>query len=131
MSGDLAHIAAFLHATDGDARTRAVRVALRELVAGGRPALSVTATLTVDDEGRVVAVPDRAGAQLLAAVLAAQAEGTWPRLKLCAAEDCGRAFVDASRNRSATWCSMATCGNRAKVSAFRARARGRSGSVAP
>jgi predicted RNA-binding Zn ribbon-like protein len=120
--GDLEHIAAFLNATDGDAQ---LRTALRALVAGQRPAITVTAALAVDDTGRVVAVPDGAGSEVVVAVLAAQAAGSWPRLKLCAAEDCRHAFVDRSRNRSATWCSMATCGNRAKVMAFRARARAR------
>ena len=123
--GDLEHIAAFINATDGDAELRA---ALRRLVAGEGAALTVTATLAVDAAGHVRAVPDPAGGHLLAAVLAAQADGSWPRLKLCAAEDCRHAFVDRSRNRSAIWCSMATCGNRAKVTAFRARARARAAS---
>ena len=122
-AGDLAHIAAFLNEQEGDARTRRLRAALREVLAGGRPALSMTVTLTLDEHARVVPAPGDPGGPVVAAVLAAQADGSWPRLKLCAADDCGRAFVDRSRNRSATWCSMATCGNRAKVSAFRARAR--------
>ncbi len=126
--GDLAHIAAFLNAADDEPATGALRAALRELVAGGRPALVLTATLAVTPEGRVAAVPDGAGGEVLAAVLAAQASGAWARLKLCAAPDCGRAFVDRSRNRSGTWCSMAACGNRAKVAAFRERSRARTAS---
>ena len=47
--------------------------------------------------------------------------GTWERLKACAAEDCQWAFYDTSRNRSRTWCSMEVCGNRAKTRAYRAR----------
>ena len=128
MDGEIEHIATFLNAGDGDPATRALRAALRELVAGGRPVLALPVTLAVDERGRVVAQPDGAAGHLLAAVLAAQADGSWSRLKLCAADDCRHAFVDRSRNRSATWCSMATCGNRAKVTAFRARARARAAS---
>jgi predicted RNA-binding Zn ribbon-like protein len=32
----------------------------------------------------------------------------------CAGYDCGRLFMDNTRNRSRRWCEMATCGNRAK-----------------
>ncbi len=48
-------------------------------------------------------------------------EGTWSRLKACAAEDCQFAFYDHSKNRSGHWCTMAECGNRAKVRSYRAR----------
>ncbi|HWL91166.1 MAG TPA: CGNR zinc finger domain-containing protein, partial [Actinomycetota bacterium] len=30
-------------------------------------------------------------------------------------------FFDGSKNKSGKWCSMAACGNRAKVRAFRER----------
>src|SRR5438270_5320885 len=33
----------------------------------------------------------------------------------CAAGDCTWLFLDRSRNRTRRWCSMATCGNRAKA----------------
>ena len=58
---------------------------------------------------------------MLAIVAAAQAEGTWERLKSCPASDCRWAFYDKSRNRSAVWCNMAVCGNRAKVRSYRER----------
>ena len=45
------------------------------------------------------------------------------RVRECAADDCGWLFIDTTRNRSRRWCSMQTCGNRAKVSSFRARKR--------
>ncbi len=51
----------------------------------------------------------------------AQAAGTWERLKSCPADDCRWAFYDRSRNRSAVWCNMAVCGNRAKVRSYRER----------
>jgi predicted RNA-binding Zn ribbon-like protein len=59
--------------------------------------------------------------RLLAAVVEAQADGSWSRLKACQADDCRWAFYDASRNRSRTWCSMQVCGNRSKARAYRAR----------
>lgn len=36
-------------------------------------------------------------------------------LKLCAAPGCGWLFLDASRKASRLWCSMESCGNRAKA----------------
>lgn len=43
------------------------------------------------------------------------------RLRRCDADDCRMVFHDESRTGSRRWCSMARCGNRAKVRAFRAR----------
>jgi predicted RNA-binding Zn ribbon-like protein len=60
-------------------------------------------------------------AGLLAAVAAADADGSWQRAKACRADDCEWAFYDHSRNRSGVWCDMAVCGNRTKVRAYRAR----------
>jgi predicted RNA-binding Zn ribbon-like protein len=37
------------------------------------------------------------------------------QLGVCAAEGCGWLFMDTSKNRSRRWCSMASCGNRAKT----------------
>ncbi|MGQ0433057.1 MAG: CGNR zinc finger domain-containing protein [Microthrixaceae bacterium] len=62
-------------------------------------------------------------AQLVAAATTARIKGSWERLKICPADDCGWAFYDPSRNRSKRWCSMEVCGNRSKVRAFRDRAR--------
>ena len=41
----------------------------------------------------------------------------------CAADDCAWLFIDTSRNHSRRWCSMSSCGNRAKVHQFRQRKR--------
>ncbi|MEW1627994.1 CGNR zinc finger domain-containing protein [Streptomyces sp. NPDC089173] len=49
--------------------------------------------------------------------------GEQERLRRCDAPDCGRAFVDLSRNRSRRYCSSRTCGNRLHVAAYRARRR--------
>ncbi|MEN8133421.1 MAG: CGNR zinc finger domain-containing protein [Pseudomonadota bacterium] len=40
------------------------------------------------------------------------------RIRMCAAEDCGWLFLDKSRNRKRRWCTMKTCGNRAKARAY-------------
>lgn len=64
---------------------------------------------------------DGALGRLLAIVKAAIDDGTWQRLKVCPADNCLWAFYDASRNRSAVWCDMRVCGNRAKVRGYRER----------
>ena len=43
------------------------------------------------------------------------------RMKACRADDCRWAFLDTSKNRSRAWCSMESCGNRAKVHTYRQR----------
>jgi predicted RNA-binding Zn ribbon-like protein len=65
-------------------------------------------------------VPGAVG-RILAEVSAAMADGTWERLKACRADDCQYAYLDTSKNRSRAWCSMQSCGNRAKVAAYRER----------
>jgi predicted RNA-binding Zn ribbon-like protein len=76
--------------------------------------------LTSDSPGTV----DAALATLLGAVAEAVADGTWARFKVCREPGCRWAYYDHSRNRSRAWCSMETCGNRAKARAFRKRAGG-------
>ncbi|MDQ6899330.1 MAG: CGNR zinc finger domain-containing protein [Candidatus Dormibacteraeota bacterium] len=66
---------------------------------------------------------DAALAQILLAVGQAAADGSWARLKACADEECQWVFFDQSRNRAGHWCSMRSCGNRAKARQFRARRR--------
>jgi len=44
------------------------------------------------------------------------------RLKTCKAETCGNVFVDTTRNASKVYCDVKTCGNRAHVANFRAKA---------
>jgi predicted RNA-binding Zn ribbon-like protein len=48
-------------------------------------------------------------------------DGSWSRLKTCENDECRWAFYDQSKNRSAKWCSMQSCGNRMKARAYRAR----------
>ncbi len=128
---------------DDARRTRATREALRALLrehngVGARcDALTVIneaiarARLTpvLRDDERIRLEPlaggvDGALGRILAVVCATTADGTWARLKACRNEGCQWAFYDASKNRSATWCSMAICGSRTKVRAYRQRRRG-------
>jgi predicted RNA-binding Zn ribbon-like protein len=64
---------------------------------------------------------DAALGSILGRVHTAMRDGTFQRLKACREHTCEWAFYDHSRNRSATWCSMEVCGNRAKARAYRAR----------
>jgi predicted RNA-binding Zn ribbon-like protein len=64
---------------------------------------------------------DAAVGRLLVIAFEAMAAGTWTRLKACPAQTCHWAFYDNSRNRSARWCDMGLCGNRAKRQAFQQR----------
>jgi predicted RNA-binding Zn ribbon-like protein len=66
---------------------------------------------------------DAALAAVLAAIAESVADGSWSRFKVCREPGCRWAYYDHSRNRSRAWCSMETCGNRAKARAFRSRAR--------
>lgn len=45
------------------------------------------------------------------------------RLHQCQADHCGTFYLDTSRGGQRRWCSSATCGNRARVAAFRDRNR--------
>ncbi|MBV8179075.1 MAG: ABATE domain-containing protein [Mycobacterium sp.] len=66
-------------------------------------------------------------AQLLASVAADLLDllaGTdIQNVKRCAHPDCTRLYLDTSRAKNRHWCGMGTCGNKAKVQAFRARQR--------
>jgi predicted RNA-binding Zn ribbon-like protein len=133
-----------LHATRADLeRALALREALREHTAAhnGLDADTVAATailnatserarlrsvLDAGGDSRLIAAAagaDGALGAIVAAVHAAVAQGTWPRLKACEADHCRWAFYDASRNRSGRWCAMAICGSRAKSRRAYRRAR--------
>jgi len=77
-------------------------------------------------DGTVTLAPRAGGmegtlARLLVPVARAAADGSWQRVKGCAADDCQWAFYDQSRNHSARWCDMAVCGNRTKVRTYRTK----------
>lgn len=130
-------------ATDADLRTaRALREAVFDLagsveaasldpdacavlnrIAAGPPAAPV---LTPD--GRVAL---KGSAQNLLAALAQDAVRLFGadagRIRQCEADSCSIYFVDTSRSGRRRWCSMAACGNKAKVAALRKRARSAGG----
>ena len=57
--------------------------------------------------------------RLVAALYSAMQSEDWDRLKLCGSDTCRWAFYDRSKNHSSRWCTMASCGNRAKARRFR------------
>ena len=111
-------------------RVREVRSELRAFVEGRQPGeclaeVAANARLTLD-LGRPALFPQAPGVEgalggILASVYDAIRDDTWSRLKTC--RTCGWAFWDESRSRTAVWCSMQLCGNRAKVGRYRARKR--------
>jgi predicted RNA-binding Zn ribbon-like protein len=52
------------------------------------------------------------------------AEGDFTLVRKCESTDCTLWFYDRTKSHHRRWCSMAVCGNRMKVAAFRARQRG-------
>ena len=127
--------------SDADVRqAQSMREALRKLLLAhnGAPldqaavdavnnaAKSADLVVRFDDDGNAALTPVRPGidaalGRLIAIVYRAMADGTWERLKACPEDRCEWAFYDWSKNRSATWCDMAVCGNRAKARAYRER----------
>jgi predicted RNA-binding Zn ribbon-like protein len=45
----------------------------------------------------------------------------YDRVRVCAADDCDRVYVDYSRNGSKRYCDTGNCGNRMNVNAYRER----------
>jgi predicted RNA-binding Zn ribbon-like protein len=115
-------VRALLHANHGD-----------ELAADAVETLNAAARrgpvqVRFDDAGgsgleTAAAGVDGALGRLLGIIHTAVADGTWERLKACGQDTCQWAFYDRSKNRSGSWCSMDSCGNRAKARAYRQRRR--------
>jgi predicted RNA-binding Zn ribbon-like protein len=106
-----------------------VGVESRELEPLRRAGAEAKLAVRLDRAGDVELAPASDGLRafeekILLAIAEAQALGTWRRLKACRAEDCHWAFYDSSRNRSGAWCTMETCGNRAKTRRYRRRRKG-------
>jgi predicted RNA-binding Zn ribbon-like protein len=68
------------------------------------------------------AAPVRLALGRLAAEAIRLASAERDRLTRCQLPGCGTLLLSRARNEPRRWCSMQTCGNRAKVAAFRARA---------
>jgi predicted RNA-binding Zn ribbon-like protein len=64
---------------------------------------------------------ERALGELLIGSVTSVANGSWARLKMCAAPDCRWVFLDQSKNQLGRWCSMRVCGNRLKTRRYRRR----------
>ena len=132
--------------SDADAaRLRELREAIRALAVanqGGQPRAAATerpshgapdgagSASRSTTTGRTALEPagggvDGAVATLLGILHEAQLTGDWSRMKGC--RQCGYAFFDRSKNRSAAWCAMSICGNRTKNRAYYRRRRSSAG----
>ncbi|MFF0270876.1 CGNR zinc finger domain-containing protein [Kribbella sp. NPDC004536] len=60
-------------------------------------------------------------ARIAADIATASADGTWPRLKACAADTCRWVYYDRSPAGRSRWCTMSICGARNKMRKYRAR----------
>jgi len=74
--------------------------------------------------GKARLEPEAAGAvgalgRLVVTLYSAMQDEDWERLKLCGSDTCRWVFYDRSKNHSSRWCTMASCGNRAKARRFR------------
>ena len=97
----------------------------RSRPSGARPARVCASRSTTRDGTSLESARggvDGAVATLLGILHEAQLTGQWPRLKGC--RQCGYAFFDRSKNRSAAWCAMSICGNRTKNRAYYRRLHG-------
>lgn len=88
--------------------------------AGLHPHFHAAGAPTLEPRGPGVA---SAFGTIVAIAFVASFDGTFEHLKTCADHSCRAVFYDRSKNRSARWCSMSTCGNRNKVRAWRERHR--------
>lgn len=108
---------AFLDPRGASPHTGRARKRLNAVAAG------LPLVVEVDGLPRLAAPADAQGAlsRLWGFASTATDADVWPRFKLCAADDCGWAFVDESKNRLGRWCSMNVCGSRVKSRSYRAR----------
>jgi predicted RNA-binding Zn ribbon-like protein len=84
------------------------------------------AVRVLDDAGASWRFPNSSAAQSALAVVATDAVDTLGgakdgAIKVCSGTGCVAVFLDTSRGRSRRWCSMGTCGNRAKKDTMRIR----------
>jgi len=87
--------------------------ALTEVPAGDEPARGLPQYAISEEEHGPVELAPLYPIALSAAKLAIDADPK--RLRRCFAETCGRWFLDTSKGGRRRWCSMTTCGNRAKA----------------
>lgn len=109
-----------LSVTRGEPWEDADAAALNSLAAAGRPAPVLAR------DGRRWKLSAEAPVSDGLAVIAADAVATYgthdaSRIKICDGPDCRGLFLDTSRGNNRRWCSMNTCGNRAKKARMNAR----------
>lgn len=101
---------------------------INDVLAQGRPVQS----LVWDDQAAAFEIEQHRPCQDAAGLLAPITESLvelltsdrFIHVKQCEAHDCVLLFLDQTKSHRRRWCSMATCGNRMKVAAFRARKKG-------
>jgi len=98
---------------------------VNEILELGRPVKclqfdNVAAKFVVVERNR-----DLSAASLLAPVAVALVQlltgSALERIRQCEAHNCTLLFLDSTKSGRRRWCSMSSCGNRMKVSAFRSR----------
>jgi predicted RNA-binding Zn ribbon-like protein len=94
--------------------------------AAGTEAIEAPMTVRLAEDGTAGLAPSSGGVaglrgRLLLAIRDAQVTGAWRRLKVCRNPECRVAFWDSSRNSSAVWHDVRTCGNVANLRNSRAR----------
>ncbi|MDQ7980580.1 ABATE domain-containing protein [Paraburkholderia sp. SARCC-3016] len=71
--------------------------------------------------------PEQFLAQIAGAAAELLAAGDFALIRKCESDTCSLWFYDRTKAHRRRWCSMARCGNRRKVAAYRARRKGRAG----
>lgn len=112
-------VMAAMHGVEADAAV------VNQVLEAGRPASTLVWEATAK-AFRISAQPSgNSSASLLWPVAEAfvnlVTSDTFAFVRQCKAQDCILLFHDVSKSHRRRWCSMATCGNRMKVAAFRAR----------
>jgi len=97
---------------------------VNDILAKGQP----RRLLALDGAGKFVFMEQRRDASaasllepIATAVARLLAEGNLAQVRQCEAHDCTLQFLDITKSGRRRWCSMAVCGNRMKVAAFRSR----------
>jgi predicted RNA-binding Zn ribbon-like protein len=122
--------------------TRMLREAIRTLVqkrkAGKRPDVTVLNEFLAESRSHLELIPKKDGtlelqrqwkrntperilAPLAESVADLLANGDFDLIRRCENEECVLWYYDRTKSHHRRWCSMATCGNRHKVAAFRKR----------
>ena len=98
---------------------------INQVLEAGRP----ISRLEWDEEARGFRIATQQRDMSPASLLAPMAESLvalvtgdkFEYVRQCEAQDCELLFHDLTKSHRRRWCSMATCGNRMKVAAFRSR----------